>query len=134
MDKSRTHYRTGLALALGTALFLVWAIGALGIIGAGGPPDLMYLGALAVGVVGAVVARFRARGMAVALATTALATIVVGGIALATDQQHQDGASALEILGLSAMYAGLFGVSAWMFRRADLERADAARPDQPAGG
>ena len=124
MTSARNAYRLGLAVALGAALFLVWGVGALGIIGAGGRPDLMYLGALAVGVVGALLARFRSSGMAWALAATALALLVVAGIALVAGLHREPGASAVEILGISGMYAALFGLSAWLFRRsADLRVA-----------
>lgn len=123
MTSARNAYRLGLAVALGAALFLVWGVGALGIIGAGGRPDLMYLGALAVGVVGALLARFRSSGMAWALAATALALLVVAGIALVAGLHQEPGASAVEILGISGMYAALFGLSAWLFRRSAELRA-----------
>lgn len=123
MTSARNAYRLGLAVALGAALFLVWGVGALGIIGAGGRPDLMYLGALAVGVVGALLARFRSSGMAWALAATALALLVVAAIALVAGLHQEPGASAVEILGISGMYAALFGLSAWLFRRSAELRA-----------
>ena len=123
MTSARNAYRLGLAVALGAALFLVWGVGALGIIGAGGRPDLMYLGALAVGVVGALLARFRSSGMAWALAATALALRVGAGIALVAGLPPEPGASAVEILGISGMYAALFGLSAWLFRRSAELRA-----------
>jgi hypothetical protein len=117
MMTAKTYYRLATGVALGTALFLLLGIGALGIIGPGGPPDLMYVAALAVGVVGAVIARLRPQGMAVALAATAAATVLVGVIAITAGLHRTDGASVLEIMGLSGMYAALFGVSAWLFRR-----------------
>ena len=53
---------------------LVWINLAVGIIGSeDNPANLMYGGVLAVGVAGAVAARFRPGGMARALAATALA-------------------------------------------------------------
>jgi hypothetical protein len=118
MRTAGSYYRLGLAVALGTVLFLAFGIGALGIIGAGGPPDLLYVGAVAVGVVGAFLARFRSPGMALALAATAVATLLAGGVAIAAGQHEVEGASVAEILGLSGMYAALFGLSAWLFRRA----------------
>jgi hypothetical protein len=113
-----SYYRLGVAVALGTVLFLAFGIGALGIIGPGGAPDRMYAGAVAVGIVGALLARFRSRGMALALAATAVATMVVAVVAIADGAHRTDGASVLEIVGLSAMYAALFALSAWLFRRA----------------
>lgn len=125
MLTATTYYRLAVGVALGTVLFLVWAIGALGIIGAGGRPDRMYAGVLAVAAIGTVLARLRAHGMALALAATAAATLLVAGIAIASGLYRTDGASVLEIAGLSAMYAALFGLSAWLFRRSAEQRSAA---------
>lgn len=114
---TRTSYLLALAVALGTALFLFFGIGALGIIGDGGRPDLMYVAALAIALVGAVVARLRPRGMALALGATAVATFLVGVVAIAAGLHDEPGASVIEILGLSGMYAALFALSGWLFLR-----------------
>ena len=116
MTQPRTSYLLGLALAAFTALFLVFAVGALGIVGDGGPPDLLYLGALAVALVGAAVARLRAPGMARAFAAAAVVTLVAPAVVLLAGLL--DGGSVLDLLGLSAMYAVLFGAAAWLFHRA----------------
>ena len=119
-----TSYRLGALVALGTALVLLFGVAALGIVGDGGPWDLLYVGALAVGLVGAVVARFRAGGMAVALRATAAATVVAGAIARVVVLVGDDNASVLDLVGLTGMFAVLFAVSAWLFRRsAELEAA-----------
>lgn len=118
MKTARTYYRLGLATAVGTALFLVLGIGALGIIGAGGRPDRIYLAALVVGLVGAVVVRLRARGMAWTLATTAVAMVAASVVAVAAGWHESAGASLLDIVGLTLMYACLFGASGWFFHRA----------------
>ena len=112
-----TAYRAALALAGGTALFLFMAMGALGIIGAEGDrADLMYLGVLAVAVVGSLVARLRPRAMAIAMAATAGAVAVVGVIALAAGLGGTN--PRIEIVGLTGMFMALFLASAWLFRRA----------------
>ena len=116
---SKTSYRLALGLAVATVLFLIWAIGALGIIGEGGRPDRMYLGVFAVAVIGTLVARLRPRGMALVLLATALAQALVAVIALIAGYQHNEGASVVEILGINAMYVVLFALSAWLFARAD---------------
>lgn len=113
-----TYYRLAIAVALATVLFLILGIGALGIIGDGGRSDRMYVGVLAVAAVGTVVARLRPRGMALALLATALAQVLVAVIALLAGLHREAGASVVDILGLTAMYAGLFCLSAWLFRRA----------------
>ena len=116
MTTPRSRYLLAVAVALGTIAFLLFGIGALGIIGAGGRPDLMYLGAVGVGLVGVGVARFRPAGMALALGATALSTLTVGVIAIGAGLSEREGASVIEILGLSGMYAVMFGASALLFR------------------
>lgn len=115
----KSTYRLAAAAAVGTALFLLWGMGALGIVGVEGDrADLMYLGALALGLGGAIVARFRPRGMARAMGVTAVATLGVGLVALVLGKHQAEYSSVAEILGLSGMFALLFGGSAWLFRSA----------------
>jgi hypothetical protein len=112
-----TSYRLGLALTVATVLLLVLGAGALGIIGAGGRPDLMYLAVIAVGLVGALAARFRAHGMARTLLAMAVAQVLVALIALVAVVPGSD-ASVVDLLGLTVMYAGMFTVAAGLFARA----------------
>ena len=126
MKTASSYYRLAIGVAVATVLFLIAGIGALGIIGAGGEPDRMYLGVLAVGAVGAVIARLRPRGMALTLVAMAGAQVLVAVIALIAGLQHNEGASVIEILGLTGMYAGLFCMSAWLFWRAAEERSRVA--------
>ena len=126
-----TSYRLAVALTVATALFLVLAIGALGIVGAGGRPDRVYAAVLVVLAVGSVVARLRPRGMAVALAATALTQAVVTlGVFLA-GQHRTEGASVVDILMVNAMYVALFAAAAWLFRRADAQAATVSSGAQP---
>lgn len=116
------HYRLGLALTVATSLFLVLAVGALGILGAGGRPDLVYAAVLAVLLVGSVLARLRARGMGVVLGATAATQALVTVVALVAGLPPA-GASVVDIVGINAMYVVLWAASAWLFRRADRVRA-----------
>lgn len=116
---SNIAYRSAVALAAGTALFLVWGIGALGVIGVEGDrADLMYFGVLAMGLSGAIVARFQPDGMARAMFVTAAATVLVGLIALVLGKHQAEHTSIFEVLGLTGMFATLFAGSAWLFRSA----------------
>ena len=117
MTTARSTYRLAVAVALGTALFLAFGIGALGIIGDGGRADRMYLAVFAVLVVGTIAARLRAGGMAIALAATAVTQVLVAVVALVTGFPDADNVSVLDVVALTVMYAGLFGLSAWLFRR-----------------
>lgn len=67
-------YRAAAGVALATAFFLVWVNLAVGVIGnEGNPANLMYGGVLAIGIIGAILARSQPHGMARALEATALA-------------------------------------------------------------
>ncbi len=58
-------YRFGAAVAVLTAFLLIWINGAVGVIGdENNPANLMFVGVILVGIVGAALARFAARGMA----------------------------------------------------------------------
>ena len=76
-------YKTGVGLALTAAFLLIWVNGAVGIIGnEGNDANSMYYGVLAVGFIGAWLARFEPRGMARAMNATAGAQALVFVIAL----------------------------------------------------
>ncbi len=78
-----TAYRAAVGLAVVAALILVWMNLAVGLIGSeDNPANLMYGGVLLVGIIGAIIARFRPHGLARALFATALAQALVPVIAL----------------------------------------------------
>ena len=118
MSQCRTAYRSALAVALAAALMLVWLSLGVGIIGKDGDPaNRMYFGVLAVGVVGAMIGRFRALAMARALAATAFAQALVAAFAV-TAGLGLPWSGPAEILLLNAFFVAMFGASAWLFRRA----------------
>jgi hypothetical protein len=120
MKRVDSYYYLGLGLAVASLLFLVLAIGALGIVGEGGRPDRLYAAVVAVALVGTVLARLRARGMALTMLATAAAQAVVGLGALVlvlAGVEDFEGASVVDLIGINAMYVGLFVASAWLFRR-----------------
>jgi hypothetical protein len=114
--KTTTYYLLGVVAAVGAVLFLVLAIGALGIIGDGGRDDRMYLAVPAVLVLGTIAARLRAQGMSTALLATASTQVLVTVVALVAGVPEE--ASIIDILAINAMYAALFCLSAWLFQRA----------------
>ena len=118
MDTASTMYRFAVCVTLAAALILIWLSLGVGIIGRDGDPaNLMYFGVLAVGIIGALVARFRPRGMARALVATALAQTLVGMIAI-FGGLGRPWSGALELLCLNGFFVALFVGSAWLFRRA----------------
>jgi hypothetical protein len=112
-------HRAAVAVALAAAFMLVFLVGAVGVIGEDGDrADLMYGGVLAVGIVGAVVARFRPHGMARALLAMALAQALVAVIALIAGKHEAPMSSVAEIVLLNGLFVALFIGSAWLFRHA----------------
>lgn len=110
--------RLAVAVALGAALLLVWLNLAVGLIGdETNPANLMYVGVLAIGVVGAIAARLEPSGMAIALSATALAQALVGAIAIAMSRGAAD-REITAIVILNGFFVALFIGSAWLFRRA----------------
>ncbi len=122
-----TAYRAAVGFALAAAFILVWVNGAVGIIGSeDNDANLMYFGVLAVGIIGALLARFQPKGMARALFATALAQVLVAVIALIAGMHQVPYMSVGEILGLNGFFVALFLGSAWLFRKAAQERTPAA--------
>jgi hypothetical protein len=124
--KAAAHaYRAAVGVALAAAFILVWTVGAVGVIGEDGDPaDLMYGGVLAVGIIGAVIARFRPEGMARALLAMALAQALVAVIALIAGKHQAPISSVFEILGLNGFFVALFMGSAGLFRHAAHRQAE----------
>jgi hypothetical protein len=73
------------------------------------PYNLLFGGVIAVALVGAIAARFRPAGMAVAMVAAAIAHGLVSVVGMSTD-----------MLGgvVSAAFAGPWLLSAWLFRKA----------------
>ena len=125
-------YRAAVGVAIAAAFILVWMNLAVGIIGSEeNPADLMYVGVLAVGFIGAIIARFQPHGMARALFATALAQALVAVVALIAGKHQAPISSVFEILGLNGFFVALFIGSAWLFRHAARKQptADAGPQD-----
>ena len=114
-------YRWAVGISLAAGFLLIWINGAVGIIGSeDNKANLMYGGVLAVGFVGALVARFRARGMALALFATAFAQAAVAVIALVAGL-GSPGSGSLQIVLLNGFFIMLFVGSGLLFRKAASE-------------
>ncbi|HEX2739917.1 MAG TPA: hypothetical protein VHM69_05675, partial [Rubrobacter sp.] len=110
---ARNTYRSVVGVALAAAFLLVWINLAVGIIGHSGDlANSMYVGVLAVGIIGAIIAT--------ALAQALVAVIVlIFGLGLPWSPP-------VEILGLTGFFVALFVGSALLFQFA-------ARVQPPAG-
>jgi hypothetical protein len=115
--KKNTAYRFAAGMALVAALILVWVNLAVGLIGT--PDDLanlMYVGVLVVGIVGAILARFRPQGMARALFATALAQVFAAGIAVVAGLGTPGLPPQGVFLAVNGFFVALFAASALLFR------------------
>lgn len=111
-------YRVAVGVAVATALILVWSNLAVGIIGnEDNPANLMFFGVLAIGAIGAVIARLQPLGMSRALFATALAQLLVPVIALIIWRPEVN-AGVLYVFILNAVFVALFAGAALLFRRA----------------
>lgn len=122
-----TVYRAAVGVALATALVLVWVNGAVGILGSeDNDANLLYVGVLVIGVIGALVARFRPWGMARAMAATAAAQAAVAVGALIAGW---GGAATgpFEVVALNGFFVALWACTAVLFAKA------ARRPSERRG-
>ena len=109
-------YQAASGLALFTGFLLLWVTLGVGLFG---EPDrtetLLVLGTLALGAIGALLARFRPEGMARALYAVAVAQALHIAFAFAT------GATSTAYLDreviFNAVFAGLFAAAGWLFQR-----------------
>lgn len=119
---TRNHaYRAGVGAALAAAFLIIWANGAVGMIGSeDNPYNLLFIGVVALALIGSIFVRFRAEGMARVIAAAA---IVHAGVAVAGLSQDPRGGI------FSAVFAGIWLLSAALFRNAALD----ARAEAPNG-
>ena len=119
-------YKSAVGLALAAAFLLFWVNSAVGIIGAArDDANVMYYGVLAVGFIGAIIARFQPHGMARALFATALAQALVAVIALIAGLGSTGPIWPWDILGITGFFVTLFVGSAWLFQHAAREQPPA---------
>lgn len=111
-------YRAGAALALLSMFLVIWANLAVGIVGSeDNPANALFFGALLVGWGAAAGARFRARGMVVAMIVTAVALGLAFFVAAAGPTDEPFVPHWREAVG-TGVFAALFLGSALLFMRA----------------
>jgi len=112
MSRNRP-YRAAVAIAVLAGFLMTWANLAVGIIGnENNPLNLLFFGVLAVGIAGALVARFRPRGMARAMVAMAIAQVLVCVVTLLVGEMT---------FVVSGFFTAAWLVSAALFRKAARE-------------
>ena len=128
--QSDSSYRFAAGLVLVAAFLIVWLNAATGLIGIedDDPANLLYVGVLAIGLIGALTARFQPRGLARASFATALALALVGAIAL----KFPNTASPVQIVLLHGLFVALFAGAGLLFRHAARNRSHRAEEHSTA--
>lgn len=124
--RSLAHRMAG-GLALIGALMMVWANGAVGLVST--PDDsanLLLLGVLPIGLMIAVVERFRAEGLVRGFAVMAVLQLAAGITLFAMGWGADGAAWPFDLLGVTLVYAGLWGACAWLMRRGTRPLTDAS--------
>lgn len=118
---TNTAYRNAFGVGLLGAFLLFWVNGAVGIIGnEGQPANLLYGAVFVVGLVGALISRFKANGMAITLFTAAAVQLLVPAVAylIWSPPETSWSPSVVGVFMLSAFFALLFLLSGILFRNA----------------
>jgi hypothetical protein len=127
-------YRAAVAIACIAGFLLVWINAAVGIIGDDDldGPNAMFVGVLAIGLIGAFIARFQPRGMSRALLATALAHALVPVLALIfwTRTVMSEPPGVVGVFVLNGFFVALWGASALLFRQAADTRPKITEPQR----
>ena len=120
-------YRAGAGVAVVTAFLLIWVNLAVGFLGdEGNPANLMFFIMLGVALVGAFLADFRAAGLARTMFATAVCQVGVGAVGLAAGFASPGNDGIYEVFMGTSLFAGLWLIAAWLFRKAARREGNAA--------
>jgi hypothetical protein len=123
---SNWFYRIAVAVAEGAAFLLVWVNLAVGFLGdEGNRANMMFLGVIAVAILGSTVAGFRPAGMARAMLAAAATQVLVGVVGLAAGWASPGNEGLYEVSMGTSLFTALWLISAWLFSKAGRERAAA---------
>lgn len=112
-------YRGGAIVAVAAAFLLVWVNAAVGFLGdEGNPANLMFVGVIAVAILGSIIARFRPAGLAKAIFATAAAQLIVGMVALVAGLGSEGQHGVYEVVMGTSLFTALWLGSAFLFRKA----------------
>ncbi len=121
----RGAHRWASVIAIVGVFLLVWINGAVGIIGdEGNLGNLLYFGVLAVGLLGALSARFRSGGMALTMGAMGLAQIIALPTAWMLGWSEAETVLSPETLGVTALFVALWLASALFFRSAAQQESE----------
>lgn len=110
-------FKCAMVLALGATFLMIWANLAVGLIGSGpNPGNLMYIGVIAVLIIGIYLSRFKPAALERAMFGTAFALLLLVVIALLANMHKYPQSSVIEIIGVNLFFATPYVVSGLLFR------------------
>jgi len=111
-------YKFALGIAILAGFLLLWSNLAVGIIGSEtNPINILYMGVFIVGIAGALLSRFKPRGMANAMLITAATIILITVAALIVDRPAFDEPPGIVgVFMINLFFAEMFAFSAVLFR------------------
>jgi hypothetical protein len=125
-SSSNIIHRAAVGLAIGSTLLLIWVNLAVGLIGSGpNAANLMYIGIVAIVIIGTFLSRFTTKGMEQVMFTAAITLVLFAIIQLLAKMYQYPGSSVIEIIGVNAFFATLFAVSGLLFRYITLKHLPA---------
>ena len=111
-------FRAGVGVAIAAAFLLVWVNLAVGYLGdEDNPANLMFLGVLAVAILGSGIGRFQAAAMSRAMLATAAAQVLAGVFGLAAGWASPGAEGLYEVTLGTGLFTPLWLGSAWLFRQ-----------------
>ncbi|MCO6473553.1 MAG: hypothetical protein J5I57_07485 [Melioribacteraceae bacterium] len=115
-------YKAGIAFGLFAGLFLIWANLAVGIIGSeDNPVNIIYYGVIGIGILGAVISRFKSRGLSLTMFVIALILLLITAIVLIyawTQSADFRTNELMAYIGVHGLFIFLFSISGVLFRQA----------------
>ena len=120
----KIKYRAGFGIGLLGAFLLIWVNGAVGIIGNEGQDvNLLFVAVLLVGLVGSLLVKFKARGMAKTLFAVAAIQMAVpiAGLIIWPPPDTSWSPGVFGVFLMCGFFAMLFLVSGLLFQQADKE-------------
>ncbi len=119
------YYRIATGSALLSVFLMLWANGAVGLIGSEKDAiNLAYFAVPGAGLLGAGISGFKPSGLAYTLFAMAFMVVVIGIAALFIGMQDLPYSSVTEILGVTAFFTVLYVFSGLLYRHAAHEMSD----------
>ncbi len=113
-------YRIAVGISVLAVFLLTWANLAVGVIGSEqNPANLLYFLMILIGIIGALIVRFKAKGMALVACIMAGVQILIPLIALAVWAGNFD-PGIEQVLAINSFFALMFVASAVLFKRASM--------------